>query len=860
MTRILQATALAVALWLSGAVFGPATSDGKAWIAALPTWPALAAALAAAALLVSWRPPRHSIALLPLVAVLWPWVPGIDAGLVWAGPLLVLVWAAVIALGWGDLVGKTVSACGCASSSNRATIAVLLIALATTAAVAWRVAPMRPGGDEPHYLIMTQSLMRDGDLRVENNHRQRDYAAYLDMDVEPQYLKRGKNGEIYPIHAPGLPAIVIPAFALGGYTGVVVFLLIVMACASAVVWRLAWLASNDVGAAWFGWAVVAASCTWVFQTFLVFPEALGAAAVAAGLWLVLSLDRNRQPGLVAIALTGAALALLPWLHTRFAVLAAGLGLMIVLRLRHAGLRAILTFLAAPVVAALGWFAFFYAIYGTPSPIAPWGGADDSRAAFVLTGLAGTLFDQQFGILPYAPAVAVGLAGLLFGVAEGWRRATRFQVVSLLVVPYLLATTSYAMWWGGLSIPGRLLTAVLPLLAPAAAVVWTRASSTVLRTGLVATVAWGAFATASLAFVDRGALAWNIRQHKAGLWFEWLVPSLAWAESLPAFFRAPDALGRESLPLAPFYVVSAIWIALLVAAVAVAALVAGRIRVGRTLPRVAAASLVVTGLVCAVPVATVISLRAQGADGASPRAQMALLDRIASRDALILDLAARRVVSSDALSGSLLVQSKPGEPRLIAGPLPEGTYRISASDVSTLDVRVGRSEAAILATSENVVEVKLPVSVIALDIRVDPARQISLEPVTVRSVPSRAPALLAAPYGSVIAYFIDNRVYVEREGFWVRGARYADIVLQGAPGGVAALELRNGPVDNQVTVTGAATPVSVPMTPGHVVPIDVTLDALGIARLRVTSAAGFVPADVEPGNQDRRHLGVYVRPR
>ena len=29
--------------------------------------------------------------------------------------------------------------------------------------------------------------------------------------------------------------------------------------------------------------------------------------------------------------------------------------------------------AAPVAAAAAWFAFFYAIYGTPNPIAPWGG-------------------------------------------------------------------------------------------------------------------------------------------------------------------------------------------------------------------------------------------------------------------------------------------------------------------------------------------------------------------------------------------------------------------------------------------------------------------------------------------------------
>lgn len=28
-----------------------------------------------------------------------------------------------------------------------------------------------PGCDEPHYLVITQSLLHDGDLKIEGNHR-----------------------------------------------------------------------------------------------------------------------------------------------------------------------------------------------------------------------------------------------------------------------------------------------------------------------------------------------------------------------------------------------------------------------------------------------------------------------------------------------------------------------------------------------------------------------------------------------------------------------------------------------------------------------------------------------------------------
>lgn len=861
MTRAIAAVVLGAALWLSSATFAPVTAGG-AWRVALAGWPSLAAALAAAALVVALRPPRSLIALLPLVAVLLPWMPGLDAGLVYAGPLVLLAWAAAVSLAWGADLTAWIRGCGCASSPGRATAAALLIALVSTSLAAWRVAPMRPGGDEPHYLIMTQSLMQDGDLRIENNHAARDFAAYTETDINPQYLTRGQDGEIYPIHAPGLPAIVIPAFAAGGYTGVVLFLLLVMAAASALVWRLAWMATGHMAAAWFGWAAVAASCTWVFQSFLVFPEAVGGAAVACGLWLVLRLDRGGAPGSATLALTGAALALLPWLHTRFAALAAGLGLMIVLRLWPFGLRRILIFLATPVAAAVAWFGFFYAIYGTPSPMAPWGGPGGSSAGWMPTGFVGTLFDQQFGLLPYAPVVAAGLAGLVAGTAEGWRRATRLQVLLLLVVPYLAATTSYAMWWGGLSVPARLLTALLPLLAPAAAVLWHRASHPAARALLAAALGWTIFVTISLVFVDRGALAWNVRQHKAGLWFEWAVPLMQWTESLPAFFRADDSLGRESLPLAPFYRVTLVWMA------AIAGAAAAGVLAVRLASRTVAVPVTIAALVLAVPVGTVLALRAQGADGAAPvRAQMAFLDRLSAGDAIVVDLSARRVVSeAERLPGMRLTmppRRAGGENVALAvGPVPAGTYRLSGEPAGAAgSLIVGRARFSTATLGDVPVEIVLPVAVAALEVRGAEGRVVTLEPVSVPLRPTRELALRAARYGAVTAYFVDNRVYAEREAFWVRGARHAIVVLQADPGTASAqLEIRNGPLANRVTIEGAREPFAADVLPGATFTVPVALDAAGVARLRIASSAGFVPAEVEPGNGDRRSLGVYVRVR
>jgi hypothetical protein len=90
--------------------------------------------------------------------------------------------------------------------------------------VAYQVFPQLPAGDEPHYLVIAESLLADRDLRVENNYARADYKAYFSGELHPDYLRKSQRGEIYSIHAPGLPLFVSPVFALFGYRGVLAFL------------------------------------------------------------------------------------------------------------------------------------------------------------------------------------------------------------------------------------------------------------------------------------------------------------------------------------------------------------------------------------------------------------------------------------------------------------------------------------------------------------------------------------------------------------------------------------------------------------------------------------------------------------
>ena len=193
-------------LWLSFGVVSPVAGSSADRIGALaPAWVLLVCLVVVGLLAAGLDRERARVLYFGAIACL-PWLPGrIAAFLIWQGPVVWALWAGILLVvvwPWLERVGARALA-WTPSAQRRLAIA---IAAAIYLGAAWRMAPVLPGGDEPHYLIITQSLLNDGDLRIENNHQQRDYLAYTAQALKPDYLRRGRDGAIYSIHAPGLPA------------------------------------------------------------------------------------------------------------------------------------------------------------------------------------------------------------------------------------------------------------------------------------------------------------------------------------------------------------------------------------------------------------------------------------------------------------------------------------------------------------------------------------------------------------------------------------------------------------------------------------------------------------------------------
>jgi hypothetical protein len=862
----------ATAAWFTGgALTFTSSSAGASRIGVLPPlfWPAIALAVALAAVHTSRRHSVKSLLLALLAVSLAPWLPGsLPAALfIWAGPLRFWLWTIVLAGLFAPAVIRRAPSIltTVARDPRRAPwLAAALAAIAYLGA-AWQVFPRLPTGDEPHYLVIAQSLLADHDLKIENNHRRGDYHAYYGGDLRPDYLRRGTNGEIYSVHAPGLAVIVAPVFAMFGYPGVLVFLALVSAAGTALAWTATWRVTTDTGAAWFGWAAAALSAPFLFQSFVVYPDAPGAVLVMVG---VLALVADGPLSATRLVLTGAALALLPWLHTRYVAAAVMLGLAIAARARAA--RRIAALLSIPAVSAACWFAFFYVIYGTPDPRAPYGGSTQSDIANLGRGLTGLLFDQQFGMLPAAPVLLCALAGFVVLVRKSPSLAAALAAIA---APYGLVVGAYQMWWGGNSSPGRFLVPiVLPLAIPAGVWFHTRRGSASRLAGFGA-LAISLLISATLAFVDRGVLLYNFRDGSSRL-LTWLSPLVNVTTGLPSVFQTtPAAAFAHGL----------VWLAAIAIAVAAAMAIERR----KAAPVTVAVVLGFTAVAASAAALSIVwwdhGVAVRGSPGPdSPvtpsRATAALLYRFDpdARGIAVSYHPLHRVRARDVLPQlTLAATSSVPETRDVADlalfDLPGGTYRIAGTGATkgplavSVDNEFGPQWTWALdgAAESWQRDVRLPVSVRSLIVRAPGARGLVVRPLEIlRSAPAPAgPPQQVARSGPAVLFLVAGDAFMEREGAWVAGGKSADVVISPDEGAAPRLLVRNPPVANTIVLQGEGWHQYLMLAPGE--EREVTLPFAQPPtplRLRVSAAQGARPSEFERGSSDTRFLGCWIETR
>jgi hypothetical protein len=621
---------------------------------------------------------------------------------------------------------------------------------------------------------------------------------------------------------------------------------------------------------------VTLSATTIFHTFTVYPDGVGGVLVLTGVWALLRAEQERENGwerALPWLFHGLALAALPWLHSRFALLAGTLGALVLLRLsptKNAAGKAV-AFLSIPTISAICWLGMFVVIYGTPDPSTPYGTTREFSLSFIPGGLAGLLFDERFGLLANAPVLVCAIGGL--GLMLRSRQRLAFELL-FVILPYLLTATSYAMWWAGWSAPARFANPAVPILAIPCAVAWDRLRHRATRLIAAGALALTAFISFVLVVIDGGRLAYNTRETTA-LWLDWASRLTALGEGFPLWMR-----GREAEFVRDIVVWSA---ALLLAWFVARAVEAKSAFADRTRFATLIAALYAGAAMLAVSL--VWTLRDVDSVRAGP-AQLELLRHLADDRGIAFSLAPPRHVSQNDVLGMMRIESVPrlgvagglgrNEQPLITLPtIPAGRYRVltrTNRPGGWLLIGVAQDQFSLksepLAWPPTPIDIDFPVAVRALLVRGDEdarrgVRSVVVEPLSLLPPAARvtdAVARRAVKYSEASVFFLDDRSFPEPDAFWIGGSRETTVVMQPDQARSSIdVHVRNAPIQNHVTFESGQWREALTLTPGEERTVKVPIAPGSPAALvRMTSASGFRPSEAVPGSRDQRFLGAWIK--
>lgn len=333
-------------------------------------------------------------------------------------------------------------------------------------------------GDEPHYLLLTHSIVTDGDFRLANNYEGKDFLGfYVGDDLGPiLHVARGKDGDLYPIRGPGFSLLLAPAYLLGGRAGVAFFLDLVGGLLAMNFYLLGYQVTRSRLAPLVAWVFVFFTPLLVVYTFLLYPEVVGALVLVLVLRTIMGTVEETQAdrgGARDWLFIGFLIASLPWLSNRFIPFA---GILFVSALAYRWRdrdkiprrRAMICLLFPCIGSALLYSAYNYSLFGNLSPLAAYDIAGHNVSGHLLqtrfrdveAGMLGWLLDPRRGLFIYAPVYVLSLPGILLLLRQ--RRREAFLLLPYPAIVYLL------MAWAGLSWPGReisprCMVAIMPIL-------------------------------------------------------------------------------------------------------------------------------------------------------------------------------------------------------------------------------------------------------------------------------------------------------------------------------------------------------------------------------------------------------------
>jgi len=405
----------------------------------------------------------------------------------------------------------------------------------------WTEIACFPTADEPHYLLLTHSLVFDHDFDLANNYARGDYRRFYPAKVDHHTVANARGQEL-PVHDVGISVLLVPGYAMAGRLGAMFESDIFGAFLALGIFVLGMKLGAAPKAAFTAWALFAFTSPLAIYSSQIYPEIVGAGLIT---WAVVAHVRFTESlKWRYLWLVASALGLLPWFSIRYwfllgpmlAIMALHVMMAIESR-QHIVLKGLAVIFMPLLVSVALFGAFDSYYYQTLTPNAGYVLFMRHRPSLFtlhfLPGFAGLLFYRAFGLLTTAPVYLLAIAGCLVL----WRRQ-RWQgaLVVLPAAAYILLAALNRFWYGGWAPPPRYIISGIAVLAPVAGLVLSRQTPRLLLFVLSAwsffiVIAYTAFPQTRYTYwsVNTGALS-EFLASTIGFHFGAVFPSLIRASS------------------------------------------------------------------------------------------------------------------------------------------------------------------------------------------------------------------------------------------------------------------------------------------------------------------------------------------
>ncbi len=326
-------------------------------------------------------------------------MPGTYVALLWLGPS----WIGLLLIAFG-LAGSKRLFLGGPSSLPQArwllTAGMLLYLLMGL----WTTLVYPPTGDEPHYLMISQSLWQDHDLDLTNQMVRASFRQFYPVEHLDFHHTPTPSGQLISKHFPLLSLLMSPLVALAGRFGAVMLIMASASLLAVLLRALAMLWTNDYHTADLVWLLVLVTVPLGIYFDLIFTELPAMAVFLTGL-LAFYKGRGRWSWLLL-----AAACLLPWFYPKYIPLSLVLGILLVVSLRKHPWQLVIM-MAPAVLTAAAYTIFYRHFYGLTVSQNPYGAFHPLLSWRGLGNALGLLVDRDFGLVPSAPMLVLAVAGL-----------------------------------------------------------------------------------------------------------------------------------------------------------------------------------------------------------------------------------------------------------------------------------------------------------------------------------------------------------------------------------------------------------------------------------------------------------------